>query len=218
MSLTHREIVYLNGDDRNKLIEEKIIKVNGDVAIKKYSKGQLLGKGGFASVYELTCLDNKRTSAAKIITKSVLTKARTRQKLMFEIKIHRSLHHNHIVRFENFFEDSENIYILLEFCANQTLSELIRRRKRLTELEIQVYTYQIIQALKYLHSNRVIHRDIKLGNLFLNEKMEIKLGDFGLATKLEFDCERKRTICGTPNYIAPEVIDGRHGHSYEVDL
>ena len=48
--------------------------------------------------------------------------------------------------------------------------------------------------------------------------MQIKLGDFGLATKLEFEGERKRTICGTPNYIAPEVLDGKQGHSYEVDI
>jgi polo-like kinase 1 len=48
--------------------------------------------------------------------------------------------------------------------------------------------------------------------------MEIKVGDFGLATKLEFDGERKRTICGTPNYIAPEVLEGKQGHSYEVDI
>jgi polo-like kinase 1 len=72
--------------------------------------------------------------------------------------------------------------------------------------------------LKYLHSHRIIHRDLKLGNLFLNDKMQIKLGDFGLATKLDFDGEKKRTICGTPNYIAPEVLEGRAGHSYEVDI
>jgi polo-like kinase 1 len=72
--------------------------------------------------------------------------------------------------------------------------------------------------LKYLHSHRIIHRDLKLGNLFLNDQMEIKLGDFGLATKLDFDGEKKRTICGTPNYIAPEVLEGRAGHSYEVDI
>ena len=64
----------------------------------------------------------------------------------------------------------------------------------------------------------MIHRDLKLGNLFLNDKMEIKLGDFGLATKLEFDGEKKRTICGTPNYIAPEILEGKNGHSYEVDV
>ena len=63
--------------------------------------------------------------------------------------------------------------------------------------------------MKYLHSHRVIHRDLKLGNLMLNDKMEVKICDFGLATKLEFDGERKRTICGTPNYIAPEVLEGK---------
>lgn len=53
--------------------------------------------------------------------------------------------------------------------------------------------------------------------MFLNDKMEIKLGDFGLATKLEFEGEKKRTICGTPNYIAPEILESK-GHSYEVDI
>lgn len=137
---------------------------------------------------------------------------------MSEIKIHRSVHHQHVVKFEHFFEDAENVYILLELCHNQSMNELLRRRKRLHELEVQCYSMQIILALKYLHSHRIIHRDLKLGNLFLNDKMEIKLGDFGLATKLDFDGEKKRTICGTPNYIAPEVLEGKAGHSYEVDV
>ena len=68
---------------------------------------------------------------------------------------------------------------------------------------MQYYIYQLIQALSYLHLKSIIHRDVKLGNLFINDKMELKLGDFGLATKLEFAGERKRTVCGTPNYIAP---------------
>ena len=76
----------------------------------------------------------------------------------------------------------------------------------------------MVSALKYMHAHKVIHRDLKLGNLFLNEKMQIKIGDFGLATKLEFDGDRKRTICGTPNYIAPEILEGKQGHSYEVDV
>lgn len=70
-------------------------------------------------------------------------------------------------------------------------------------MEVQYYLLQIVQALQYLHSTKVIHRDLKLGNLFLNENMEIKLGDFGLATRLEYNEEKKKTICGTPNYIAP---------------
>lgn len=98
------------------------------------------------------------------------------------------------------------------------MNELLRRRKRLTELEVQCYVNQIVSALQSLHKQRVIHRDLKLGNLFLSEKMEIKVGDFGLATKLEYEGEKKRTICGTPNYIAPEILEGKTGHSYEVDI
>eukprot|EP01022_Parablepharisma_sp_SALTPOND_P032959 TRINITY_DN87960_c2_g1_i1.p2 TRINITY_DN87960_c2_g1~~TRINITY_DN87960_c2_g1_i1.p2 ORF type:complete len:392 (-),score=18.53 TRINITY_DN87960_c2_g1_i1:626-1801(-) len=151
--------------------------------------------------------------------------------LMSEIRIHRSVHHPNIVAFEHFFEDSENVYILLEMCQNQTLNEMLRRRKRLTELEVQCYVWQTVEALKYLHSHKIIHREyfvlifrqiqnhsLKLGNLFLTDKMEEKIGDFGLATKLEFEGDRKRTVCGTPNYIAPEILDGKHGHSFEVDI
>ena len=123
-----------------------------------------------------------------------------------------------MVDFEHVFEDHENVYILLEICQNQTLNELLKRRKRLTEIEVQCYLMQILIGLKYLVQNKVIHRDLKLGNLFLSEKMEIKLGDFGLATRLDFEGEKKKTICGTPNYIAPEILEGKVGHSYEVDI
>lgn len=204
--------------DQTIIIEEKITKSNGDILIKRYGRGKMLGKGGFAKCYETTNLETKRVHAAKIILKSSLTKSRAKQKLFSEIKIHKWLHHANIVNFEHVFEDSEAVYILLELCSNQTLNELIKRRKCLTELEVQCYLIQIISALKYMHSNRVIHRDLKLGNLFLSDKMEIKIGDFGLATRLEFDGEKKCTICGTPNYIAPEVLDGKIGHSYEVDI
>jgi polo-like kinase 1 len=205
------------GMDMQTIIEEKISKVSGD-QVRKYVKGRLLGKGGFAKCYEFVCCDTKRIYASKVVTKASLVKSRAKQKLISEIKIHKSLHHPQIVAFEHYFEDPENVYILLEMCTNQSLNELLKRRKRLTEIETQCYMAQIIKALKYLHSHRVIHRDLKLGNLFITDKMELKVGDFGLATKLEFEGERKRTVCGTPNYIAPEILDGKTGHSYEVDI
>ena len=219
MSQTTKESTTKQEPDPNAaVVEEKIIKVTGDVQIRKYYKGRLLGKGGFAKCYEFTCAENKKIFAAKVVAKSGLVKSRAKQKLISEIKIHKSLHHPQIVAFEHYFEDTENVYILLEMCHNQTLNELLKRRKRLTEIEVQCYIVQLIKALKYLHNHRVIHRDLKLGNLFLTDKMELKVGDFGLATKLDFEGERKRTVCGTPNYIAPEILDGKTGHSYEVDI
>ena len=101
------------------------------------------------------------------------------------------------------------------------MNEMIKRRKRLTEPETAYLMSQLVDAVMYLHSNFVIHRDLKLGNLFLDRNLNIKVGDLGLATRLESTDEKRKTICGTPNYIAPEVIQGdraTRGHSFEVDI
>ena len=129
--------------------------------------------------------------------------------------------HDHICEYKHFFEDRNNCYILLELCHNQSMNEMIKRRKRLTEPETVYFMIQLINSVKYMHDSFVIHRDLKLGNLFLDRNMNIKVGDFGLATRLESEEEKRKTICGTPNYIAPEVIQGsreERGHSFEVDV
>ncbi|KAA0197263.1 hypothetical protein HAZT_HAZT003145 [Hyalella azteca] len=93
--------------------------------------------------------------------------------------------------------------------------ELHKRRKALTEPETRYFMRHLLHGVKHLHDKRVIHRDLKLGNLFLNDDMQVKIGDFGLATRVDFDGERKKTLCGTPNYIAPEILN-KKGHSFEV--
>ena len=181
-------------------------------------KGRFLGKGGFARCYHLTECDTKKVYAVKVVQKSSLTKSRAKQKLMSEIKIHKTMKHPGVVLLEKYFEDKENVYIVLELCPNLSLNDMLKRRKRFTDIEVRCYLNQLINAVIYMRENKVIHRDLKLGNLFLNKDMEIKVGDFGLATRVTFDGEKKRTICGTPNYIAPEVLSSRIGHSYEVDI
>lgn len=187
---------------------------------KRYIKGRFLGKGGFAKCYEVRDMETGEFLAAKIVSKASITKPRAHEKLRSEIAIHRSLDHDKVVKFVDYFEDNENVYIILELCPNQTLNEFMRKRpgKRLSEAEAMFYIYDLIMALKYLRRRRVIHRDLKLGNLFLDADARMKVGDFGLAAQLEHDGDKKRTICGTPNYIAPEILDGRYGHSYEVDI
>lgn len=218
MKVSAQRSSRLSTTENQQIIEEIERKASGEIISHKYTRGRFLGKGGFAKCYEITSAETQKVTAVKIISKASLTKNHAKQKLMTEINIHKSLKNTHVVGFVNHFEDHENVYILLELCENQTLHELIRRRRRLTELETQCYMVQLIEGLNYLHSHRVIHRDLKLGNLFLTEKMELKIADFGLAAKLEFEGERKRTICGTPNYIAPEILEGKRGHSYEVDI
>lgn len=107
-----------NPDIEGQIIEEKYMDPQGDAQVRKYQRGKFLGKGGFAKCYEFTNMDSQQIFAAKIIPKSTLKKTRHRQKLISEIKIHRSLNHKNIVKFEHVFEDAENVYILLELCTN----------------------------------------------------------------------------------------------------
>ncbi|KAL1746761.1 kinase-like domain-containing protein [Schizophyllum fasciatum] len=176
-----------------------------------------LGEGGFARVYEVK--DHRGVlSACKVVTKTSLKTKKAKTKLYAEIKIHKSLSHPNIVKFQECFEDADNVYMTLELCHNGSLMDMLRRRRRFTEPEARYYMVQLIGACHYMHTHSVIHRDLKLGNLFLDAKMNIKVGDFGLAALIESPGERKKTICGTPNYIAPEVLfDTANGHSFEVD-
>ncbi|KAL7579402.1 hypothetical protein ACA910_014071 [Epithemia clementina (nom. ined.)] len=211
-----------NDGEESILIEERRRKAGGDgYTVHKYMRGRLLGKGGFAKVYLCTAMETGKHYAMKIVPKANLVKERARQKLQTEIKIHRTLKHKNVCEYKHFFEDRENCYILLELCHNQSMNELIKRRKRLTEPEAAFFMDQMVAGVKYIHSNSVIHRDLKLGNLFLDKDLNIKVGDLGLATRLEDPEEKRKTICGTPNYIAPEVIQNdksKRGHSFEVDI
>lgn len=162
-------------------------------------------------------MKTKQTYAGKIVSKKLMMKHNQKDKMTQEIKIHQSISHANIVRFLSFFEDTDNIYIVLELCKKRSMMELHKRRPTVTEYECRFYIHQILEGVRYLHDNRIIHRDLKLGNLFLNDQLNVKIGDFGLATRIEYDGERKKTLCGTPNYIAPEILN-KKGHSYEVDI
>lgn len=211
-----------NGTSEPIEIEELRRKPNGEGhTVHRYLRGKMLGKGGFAKVYMCESLDTNRMYAVKVVPKANLVKTRARQKLQAEIKIHRILKHKHVCEYKHFFEDKTNCYILLELCHNHSMNELIKRRKRLTEPEVKYFLSQLLQSVQYMHDINVIHRDLKLGNLFLDKQLRVKVGDLGLATKLTKSDEKRKTICGTPNYIAPEVIDGnkeKRGHSFEVDI
>ncbi|XP_045160378.2 serine/threonine-protein kinase PLK1-like isoform X2 [Mercenaria mercenaria] len=154
--------------------------------------------------------------AGKIISKHRISKPHQRQKIMREVELQRNLKHRNVVEFHSFFEDEENVYIVLENCNRKSLVYMLKHRKTLTEPEVRYYMGQLVDGVKYIQEHDIIHRDLKLGNMLLNDDMDVKIADFGLATRVEFEGEKKMTVCGTPNYIAPEVLQKR-GHSYEAD-
>jgi len=128
-----------------------------------------------------------------------------------------------IVQFFRAFSFQECTYLVLELCPNGSLMDMVKRRKGLTEAEVRFYSVQVAGAIKYMHGKGIIHRDLKMGNIFLDRYMNAKVGDFGLAalvvTGKDMQTIRRTTLCGTPNYIAPEILEkGRQGHDHMVDI
>lgn len=186
-----------------------------------YQIGKLLGKGGFAICYNGQLLPSKQRYALKIVKSHMPPKME--QKFQTELQIHSKMKHKSIVQFFRAFSFEKSTYLVLELCPNGSLMDMVKRRKGVTEPEIRFYSVQIAGAIKYMHSKGIIHRDLKMGNIFLDSQMNAKIGDFGLAALLvtgrDMHTIRRTTLCGTPNYIAPEILEkGRKGHDHMVDI
>lgn len=140
-----------------------------------------------------------------------------------ELQIHSKLSHPNIVEFFRAFSFESSTYVVLELCENGSLADAIKKRKYFTMPEIRRFMIQTCGAIKYLHQRNIVHRDLKTGNLFLDRDMNVKVGDFGLAALLvsqsDYGAIRRTTMCGTPNYLAPEVLEKTgKGHDEKVDL
>ena len=153
----------------------------------------------------------------KIMPKVLNGKVRSKEKIQSEVEILSKMNHPNVAKMVRAFENEHNVYMVMELCENQSLIELMRNRKRLTEIEVRSYICQLVEGIQYIHSKNIVHRDLKLGNLFLTNDMQLKIGDFGLSEKLTKQNQKLNSLSGTPNYIAPEILS-KIGHSYEVDI
>ncbi|KAI0890043.1 kinase-like protein [Annulohypoxylon maeteangense] len=188
-----------------------------------YQVGKMLGKGGFAVCYEgyIAGSKTRRKYALKIVKSKMPSKME--QKFQTELQIHSKMKHRNIVQFLRAFSFENCTYLILELCPNGSLMDMVKRRKGLTEPEVRFYSVQVAGAIKYMHAKGIIHRDLKMGNIFLDKDMNAKVGDFGLAALLvtgkDMQTIRRTTLCGTPNYIAPEILEkGKKGHDHMVDI
>lgn len=206
---------------------EELPKLVKDAAQRQYLSSDKLGAGGFATVFRAKMIDrHENLEASECALKVVRCKIKSeamRTRFKFELGIHNKLRHPNIVEFYRAFTFEQYTYVSLELCLNGSLTDMVRRRKYLTMGEIRRFLIQLCGAVKYLHKRDVVHRDIKAGNVFLDEQMNVKLGDFGLASIMVpkdgavSSYARRTTFCGTPNYLAPEILS-RNGHDKSVDI
>ena len=208
--------------ENNEIIDNKKVENELDNIINTFDfkKNKKLGKGGFGTVYEIK-LDDKNIFACKTINIQEFQKkyGLGRENFMRnEINLQKSFNRPDIIKVKYHKENDNYMFIFLELCNKGSLLDLYnsKKEKYLTEKEVQCFMIQIIIALNCIHNKNIIHRDLKLSNIMLGEKNEIKIGDFGLATILNKNQKLNHSV-GTELYKAPELLNNQE-YSYEVDI
>lgn len=181
-----------------------------------------IGKGAFSQVYKGLDLESDKIVAIKIIDKENIS-SKMKSRLGDEIKLHSNLNHPNIIKLFDIIEDEKYYYIILEYCSNGDLHNLIKKCREknnsklvLNENLTKIYIKQLADGLKYLRDKNIVHRDLKPHNILLFDEFTIKLTDFNFAREL-WDKDMAETLCGSPLYMAPEIIQ-YNSYSSKSDL
>lgn len=191
-----------------------------------YKFGKTLGTGGFATVKLVTAKDTGEQYACKVMKLpregAVLGPEEfTREDIFKEIDILMGLKHANVMYLKEYFVEDDKVYLICELLPGGELLDAVLENGSYSEADARSCFAQLLRGLVYLHDNGIVHRDLKLENLLLTKKDDIsciKIADFGLAKNQQV--ASLRTVCGTPQYVAPEVIMGGPSTKYgpAVDL
>ncbi|XP_006650055.1 CBL-interacting protein kinase 10 [Oryza brachyantha] len=201
------------------MVSNKMVEQKGNILMKRYEIGKLLGQGSFAKVYHGRNVKNSQSVAIKVIDKEKILKSELMDQIRREISVMNLVRHPCIVQLYEVMATKSKIYFVLEYVKGGELFNKIRRG-RLKEEVARKYFQQLISAIDFCHSRGVYHRDLKPENLLLDENRNLKISDFGLSAFAE--CKRQdgllHTTCGTPAYVAPEVINRKGYDGAKADV
>ncbi|KAM5274495.1 aurora kinase B isoform 2-T2 [Ctenodactylus gundi] len=185
------------------------------LTIEDFEIGRPLGKGKFGNVYLAREKKSRFIVALKVLFKSQIEKEGVEHQLRREIEIQAHLQHPNILRLYNYFYDRRRIYLILEYAPRGELYKELQKSRTFDEQRTATIMEELADALLYCHGKKVIHRDIKPENLLLGLQGELKIADFGWS--VHAPSLRRKTMCGTLDYLPPEMIEGRT-HNEKVDL
>lgn len=185
----------------------------------KYELGRLLGCGAFAKVFHARNISSGQSVAIKAVSKTKILKGGLTANVKREISIMRRLHHPHIVKLIEVLATKTKIYFVMEFAKGGELFAKVAKG-RFSENLSRRYFQQLITAVGYCHSRGVFHRDLKPENLLLDENWNLKVSDFGLSAVTEQARPDGlfHTLCGTPAYVAPEILTKKGYDGAKVDI
>ncbi|KAG2672916.1 hypothetical protein I3843_13G056400 [Carya illinoinensis] len=192
---------------------------NSKVLMQRYELGRLLGQGTFAKVYYARSIRNNQSVAIKVIDKEKVLKVGLIDQIKREISVMRLVRHPYIIHLYEVMATKTKIYFVMEYAKGGELFNKVAKG-RLKEDVARKYFRQLIDAVDFCHSRGVYHRDIKPENLLLDENEDLKVSDFGLSALA--DSKRQdgllHTTCGTPAYVAPEVINRKGYDGAKADI
>ena len=177
-----------------------------------------IGKGAFGEVWKVSHKMTGKIYVIKVMDKSSIKGEKLIDQINREIEIMYKLNHPHIIKLINHFEDDEKLYLLMPYASKGQLYSLLKRQVRFDQRTAAQYMREVIEAVRYIHSfsPKIIHRDIKPENLLLDDNYRVLLSDFGWSNFLD-DNEFRKTFCGTPEYLSPEMAK-KSGHNEMVDI
>ncbi|KAK7821495.1 cbl-interacting serine/threonine-protein kinase 24, partial [Quercus suber] len=177
--------------------------------VGKYEVGRTIGEGTFAKVKFARNTETGESVAVKVLAKSTILEHKMVDQIKREISIMKIVRHPNIVRLHEVLASQTKIYIVLEFVTGGELFDKIVHQPKLPENECRRYFQQLIDAVAHCHSKGVYHRDLKPENLLLDASCNLKVSDFGLSALPQQGVGLLYTTCGTPNYVAPEVLSNQ---------
>lgn len=179
--------------------------------VGKYALGRTIGVGTFAKVKFAINTDTGGFFAIKVLAKDTILRNKMVEQIKREVSIMKMVRHPNVVRLHEVLSSREKIYIVLEFVSGGELFDEIVHQGRLSEERSRKYFQQLIDAVDYCHGKGVSHRDLKPENLLLDASGNLKISDFGLSALPHQIREDGllHTVCGTPNYVAPEVLENK---------
>ncbi|PNX89368.1 CBL-interacting protein kinase 2-like protein, partial [Trifolium pratense] len=190
----------------------------GSVLMQRYELGRLLGQGTFAKVYHARNLVTGMNVAIKVVDKEKVLKVGMVEQIKREISVMRLVRHPNVVELYEVMATKTKIFIVMEYAKGGELFNKIAKGKLKVDVARR-YFQQLISAVDFCHSRGVYHRDLKPENLLLDENDNLKVSDFGLSTFSESKSQDGllHTTCGTPAYVAPEVINRKGYEGCKAD-
>lgn len=185
--------------------------------IADYKVNRHLGQGAYAIVKEGVHKQTNETVAVKIYEKFKLVEAQRKKSVIREISIMKKLQHPNIAALFDAIDTQRQLYLIMECVSGQSLSTFVKQRegRKLPENEACFFFRQLVSALRYVHNKNVSHRDVKLENILITRENQLKLIDFGFAACSK---DRLRIFCGTPSYMAPEIVQKKDYFGDKSDI